>query len=61
MPETSAPVERLFSVAGQVASVTAKRASFDLYTVTLLVFMHEALPVVREMTVRQIIKETIVV
>jgi len=59
MPATSAPVECLFEVAGQV--VTAKRASLDLHTVTLLVFLHEALPVVRQMAVHQIINETIVV
>ena len=58
MSVTSAPEERLFSVAGQV--VTAKRTSLDLHTVTLLVFLHEALPIVREITVRQIIKDTIV-
>ena len=39
---TSASVERLFSVAGQV--VTAKRARLDPTTVTLLVFLHEAIP-----------------
>jgi hypothetical protein len=39
---TSASVERLFSVAGQV--VTAKRARLDPSTVTLLVFLHEAIP-----------------
>ena len=33
---------RLFSVAGQV--VTAKRARLDPTTVTLLVFLHEAIP-----------------
>jgi len=59
MPATSAPVERLFSVAGQV--VPAKRASLNAHTVPLFVFLHEALPVVRKMTVRQIIMETIVV
>ena len=37
-----ASVERLFSVAGQV--VTAKRARLDPSTVTLLVFLHEAIP-----------------
>ena len=42
MPATRASVERLFSVAGQV--VTAKRASLDPETVTLLVFLHEAIP-----------------
>jgi len=46
-------------VAGQV--VTAKRASLDPHTVILLVILHEALPVVREMMVLQIIKDTIVV
>ena len=58
MPATSAPVECLFSVSGQV--VTAKRATLDPHTVTLLVFLHEALPVVRELNVRDIISETIV-
>ena len=42
MPATSASVERLFSVSGQV--VTAKRARLDPTTVTLLVFLHEAIP-----------------
>ena len=42
MPATSASVERLFSVAGQV--VTAKRARLHPDTVTLLVFLHEAIP-----------------
>ena len=42
MPATSASVERLFSVAGQV--VSAKRARLDPSTVTLLVFLHEAIP-----------------
>ena len=37
-----ASVERLFSVSGQV--VTAKRARLDPSTVTLLVFLHEAIP-----------------
>ena len=41
MPATSAPVERLFSVAGLVA--TAKRNRLDPETVSLLVFVHEAL------------------
>jgi hypothetical protein len=42
MPATSASVERLFSVAGQV--VTVKRARLHPSTVTLLVFLHEAIP-----------------
>jgi len=46
-------------VAGYV--VTAHSASLDPHIVTVLVFLQEALPVVREMRVRQIIKEMIVV
>ena len=42
MPATSASVERLFSVAGQI--VTARRARLHPNTVTLLVFLHEAIP-----------------
>jgi len=42
MPATIDSVERLFSVAGQV--VTDKRARLDPSTVTLLVFLHEAIP-----------------
>ena len=43
MSATSASVERLFSLAGQVL-VTAKRARLDPTTVTLVVFLHEAIP-----------------
>ena len=46
MPATTAPAEILFSVAGQV--VTAKRNRLSPETVTLLVFLHESLPVFRE-------------
>ena len=53
MPATSASVERLFSVAGQV--VTAKRARLDPSTVTLLVFLHEAIPGVIEREAYEII------
>jgi hypothetical protein len=42
MPATSASAERLFSVADQV--VTVKRARLHPSTVTLLVFLHEAIP-----------------
>jgi len=42
MTATSASVERLFSVSGQV--VTSKRARLDPSTVTLLVFLHETIP-----------------
>ena len=46
MPATSVPVERLFSVAGQVVTVTRNRLHPE--TVTLLVFLHEALPLHRD-------------
>ena len=45
--------ERLLSVPCQV--VTAKRASHDLHTARLLVFLREALPVAQAMTVLEII------
>ena len=47
MPSTTVPVERLFSVTGQV--VTVKRNRVTPETVTLLVFLNESLPVFREM------------
>ncbi len=59
MPATSASVERLFSVAGQV--VTAKRNSLHPSTVTLLVFLHEAIPGVIERETRTIIQDKIIV
>ena len=43
IPTTSALIERLFSVTGQV--VTETRSRLQPETVTLLVFLHEALPV----------------
>ena len=42
IPSTSASVERLFAVAGQV--VTGKRANLHPSSGTLLVFLHEAIP-----------------
>ena len=57
MPATSASVERLFSVAGQV--VTAKRNSLHPSSVTLLVFLHEAIPGVIEREARAIIQDKI--
>ena len=59
MPATSASVERLFSVAGQV--VTAKRNSLHPSTVTLLVFLHEAIPGVIERESLAIIQDKILV
>ncbi len=46
---TSCPVERLFSVPGQVDN--ARRSSLTSDTMTLLVFMHEALPLVGKIRV----------
>ena len=54
MPATSAPVERLFSVAGLVA--TAKRNRLAPSTVSLLVFLHEALPISRGLEVDSMLK-----
>ena len=54
MPATSAPVERLFSVAGLVA--TAKRSRLAPSTVSLLVFLHEALPISRGLEVDTMLK-----
>ena len=54
---TSASVERLFSVAGQI--VTAKRARLHPDTVTLLVFLHEAIPGGIEREAAAIIQESL--
>ena len=59
MSATSASVERLFSVAGQV--ITAKRANLHPSTVTLLVFLHEAIPGGIEREARAIIEDSILV
>ena len=58
MPATSASVERLFSVVGQV--VTAKRNSLHPSSVTLLVFLHEAIPGVIEREALAIIQDCLV-
>ena len=52
---SSCPVERLFSVAGQVDD--ARRASLSPDTMTLLVFMHEALPLVRKIMTDRIVDD----
>ena len=54
MPATSAPVERLFSVAGLVA--TAKINRLAPSTASLLVFLHEALPISRGLEVDAMLK-----
>ena len=59
MTATSASVERLFSVAGQV--VTAKRNRLHPSSVTLLVFLHEAIPGVIEREARAIIQDKMLV
>ena len=46
MSVTSDPVERLFSEEGQVVTVTRNRLHPE--TVTLLVFLHETLPLHRD-------------
>ena len=54
MPATSAPVEKLLSVAGLVA--TAKGNRLDPSTVSSLVFLHEALPISRGLEADTILK-----
>ena len=55
--ETSCPVERLFSVVGQVDTV--RRASLSPDTMTLLVFLYEELVLVRKIRVSRIVRETL--
>ena len=57
MTATRGSVERLFSVADQV--VTVKRARLHPSTVTLLVFLHEAIPGGIEREAYQIIEDTL--
>jgi hypothetical protein len=54
---TSCPVERLFSVAGQVDA--DRRASLAPDTLTLLVFLHEALSLVRKIRASRIVRQAI--
>ena len=54
---TSCPVERLFSVAGQVDA--ARRASVSPDTMTLLVFLNETLTLVRKIRVSRIVRTTL--
>ena len=56
-PTTSAPVERLFSVAGQVDS--SRRASLSSDNLTPLVFMNEALPFIRKIRALKIVQEVV--
>jgi hypothetical protein len=56
-PAKSCPVERLFSVAGQVDA--AKRARLSSDNLTLLVFMHEALPFLRKIRALTIVQESV--
>jgi hypothetical protein len=56
-PATSCPVERLFSVAGQVDA--SRRANLSSDNLTLLVFMHEALPLLRKIRALQIVQESL--
>jgi hypothetical protein len=52
--DTSCPVERLFSVTGQVDEVRRESVSPD--TMTLLVFMYEDLPLVRKIRTDRIVE-----
>ena len=54
-PATSCPVERLFSVGGQVDTV--RRTSLSSDNLTLVVFMHEALPLLRKIRTDRIVQE----
>ncbi len=56
-PVTSCPVERLFSVAGQVDA--SRRANLSSENLTLPVFIHEALPLLRRIRAVRIVEETV--
>ena len=57
-PDTSCPVERLFSVGGQVDSSRRTNLSSDNLSsdnLTLLVFIHESLPLFRKIRTHRIV------
>jgi hypothetical protein len=54
---TSCPVERLLSVVGQVDAV--RRTSLSPDTMTLLVFFHETLTLVRKIRASRIVRSTL--
>ncbi len=56
-PVTSWPVERLFSVTGQVDS--SRRVNLSSDNLTLLVFIHEVLPWIRKIKTHRIVEETV--
>jgi hypothetical protein len=56
-PSTSCPVERLFSVGGQVDSSRRDNLSSD--NLTLLVFMDEELPFLRKIRALKIVQEVV--
>ena len=56
-PTTSFPVERLFSVAGQVDTV--RRVSLSTDNLTLVVFMYETLSLLRKIRDDRIVQEVV--
>ena len=56
-PATSCPVERLFSVAGQLDA--ARTASLSPDTLTLVVFLDEALPLLQNIRADRIVQEVL--
>ncbi len=57
LEDKSCLVDRLFSVAGEVDA--AHRSSLSSDNLTLLVFMHEALPLPRKIRVDRIVQEVL--
>ena len=56
-PDTSCPVECLFSVTGQVDS--SRRITLSSDNLTLLVFMDEGLPLIRKIRGHTIVEESV--